>query len=78
MQYIHGDEIDRRMLWPPGKAERLARRRALPHVILPDGSIRFEWDEIEPLIVPVRAAAAIVQKHGGRAPAAIPEVPNAK
>ncbi len=51
--FIFGDEVDRRMGWKPGRAERLARQRRLPHVILPDGSIRFDWSEIEPLIVRV-------------------------
>ena len=51
--FIFGDEVDRRMNWKPGRAERLARQRRLPHVILPDGSIRFDWGEIEPLIVRV-------------------------
>jgi hypothetical protein len=50
---ILGDDIDRRLGWKPGRAERLARQRRLPHVILPDGSIRFDWDEIETLLVRV-------------------------
>ncbi|MSQ94328.1 MAG: hypothetical protein EXR98_07200 [Gemmataceae bacterium] len=56
--FVFGDEVDRRMGWKPGKAERLARQRRLPHVLLPDGSIRFDWDEIEPLIVRVPAVKA--------------------
>jgi hypothetical protein len=45
-----GTEIDKKLTWPLGRAERLARRGRLPHVVLPDGSIRFRWDQIEPLI----------------------------
>ena len=45
-----GREIDKRYSWPLGRAERLARRRKLPHLILPDGSIRFNPDEIDSLI----------------------------
>ena len=45
-----GTEIDKRLTWPLGRAERLARRGKLPHVVLPDGEIRFQWDQIEPLI----------------------------
>ena len=56
--FIYGDEIDKRMGWKPGRAERLARQRRLPHVILPDGSIRFDWNEIEPLIIRVPAVAS--------------------
>jgi hypothetical protein len=51
--FISSDEIDRRLGWKPGKAERLARQRRLPHYLLPDGSLRFVWPEIEPLIVRV-------------------------
>ncbi len=43
-------EIDQRLGWPPGKAERLAKRGKLPHLILPDGSIRFQWQEIRRLV----------------------------
>lgn len=31
--------------------ERLARQRRLPYVLLPDGSMRFDWDEIERLVL---------------------------
>ncbi len=47
---LYPEDIDRRLNWPLGRAERLARRRRLPHVRLPDGSIRFEWDPIERLL----------------------------
>ena len=56
MQLLYGEEIDQRLNWPPGRAEKLARQRRLPYVMLPDGSIRFKWEEIEPLILPVPAA----------------------
>jgi len=48
--FLYGEEIDKRLTWPLGRAERLARRGKLPHVVLPDGSIRFRWDQIKPLI----------------------------
>ncbi len=48
--FLYPEEIDERLNWPLGRAERLARRRRLPHVVLPDGSVRFEWQEIESLI----------------------------
>jgi hypothetical protein len=53
---LYPDDIDTRLNWPAGTAKRLARRGRLPHIRLPDGSIRFEWSEIEPLIqrVPIR------------------------
>jgi hypothetical protein len=53
------DEIDQRLNWPPGRAERLARRKRLPHIVLPDGSIRFERAEIEPLLIRVPAQAPV-------------------
>ena len=52
---IRGIEVDHRFNWPLGKAERLARQRRLPHYLLPDGSLRFQWDDIEPLVVHVPA-----------------------
>ena len=57
MLTVTPEEVDRRMDWRPGRAERLARQRRLPHVLLPDGSVRFVWDEVERLIVRVPAAA---------------------
>jgi hypothetical protein len=55
VMYLNAGEIDRRLRWPAGTALRLARRRRLPHVVLPDGSIRFEWAEVGPLVVRVPA-----------------------
>jgi hypothetical protein len=53
--FLYPEEIDKRLNWPLGRAERLARRRRLPHVILPDGSVRFVWGQVEKLLqwVPV-------------------------
>ncbi len=53
---LNSHEVDHRLGWTLGRAERLARKRRLPHY-LPDGSIRFVWDDIAPLIVPVAADA---------------------
>lgn len=50
-------EVERRLRWPSGKAERLARQRRLPHILLPDGSVRFIWEQIERLLVSIPAAA---------------------
>lgn len=66
---IHPEDVNRRMGWRPGTAERLARQRRLPYRLLPDGSIRFEWGEIEPLIVRVDAVPPGPQTRGGRADA---------
>ena len=48
--FLYPEDIDKRLSWPLGRAERLARRREIPHVVLPDGSVRFTWEQIEPLI----------------------------
>ena len=45
--FLYPEDIDRRLNWPLGRAQRLAKRQKLPHVILPDGSIRFEWEQVE-------------------------------
>jgi hypothetical protein len=57
MSFIYPEDVDRRLNWPLGRAERLARRRRLPHVLLPDDSVRFEWGEIEKLVRRVTAEA---------------------
>jgi hypothetical protein len=53
---LESADIDRRLSWPIGRAERLARRGKLPHLVLPDGAIRFRWEQIEPLIRVVDAS----------------------
>ncbi len=55
MTLLYPDEVDRRLNWPVGRAERLARQRRLPYVLLPDGSIRFRWEEVEGLLLDVPA-----------------------
>ena len=59
--FLYPDDLDKRLSWKLGKAERLAKQRRLPHLLLPDGSIRFDWSEIEPLIVRVPAVAVIAE-----------------
>ncbi|MFH1266904.1 MAG: hypothetical protein ABIK89_14340 [Planctomycetota bacterium] len=49
-ELIYPEEVDKRLNWPLGRAERLARRGRLPHVILPDGAIRFSWPDVDQLI----------------------------
>jgi len=50
MMLLRPEEIDHRLNWPLGRSERLARRGRLPHVLLPDGAIRFRWPDIEALL----------------------------
>ncbi len=54
---LYPEEIDQRLNWPLGRAERLARQRRLPYVLLPDGSLRMRWEAIKSLVVEVPAAA---------------------
>ncbi|MEZ6081212.1 MAG: hypothetical protein R3C09_28530 [Pirellulaceae bacterium] len=56
MSLIYPEDVDQRVNWPLGRAERLARQRRLPYVLLPDGSIRFLWEQVEPLILSVDIA----------------------
>ena len=60
-----GTDIDKRLGWPLGRAESLARRGKLPHVVLPDGLIRFEWTDIEALLLHVKTPAAEVPQAVG-------------
>jgi hypothetical protein len=53
--FLFAEDIDARLSWPPGHTSRLARRNKLPHYILPDGSIRFRWEEIESLVRQIAA-----------------------
>lgn len=43
-------EVDRLLRYPRGRSARLARDNRLPHIILPDGEIRFDEAEIEKLL----------------------------
>ena len=66
MALLYPEEIDQRLNWPLGRAQRLARRGTLPHVVLPDGGIRFEWHSIEPLVRRVPANVPWPVREGSR------------
>jgi hypothetical protein len=66
--FVLAHELDQRLGWKAGTAERLARQRRLPHVILPDGSIRFEWSNIEPLLVRVPAVGLQAPEEAAACP----------
>ena len=63
---LYPEEIDKRLNWPLGRAERLARRRKLPHVRLPDGAVRFEWPAIESMLERVPSAPSAPSAEGRR------------
>jgi len=44
---ITGGDIDRRLSFRPGTADRKAKQGLLPHVVLPDGTIRYRWADVE-------------------------------
>jgi hypothetical protein len=58
MELLYPTDVDQRLNWPLGKAKKLARQRRLPYVLLPDGSIRFRWQDIERLLLVVASAAS--------------------
>ncbi len=66
MGLLYPEDIDQRLNWPLGRAERLARQRRLPYVLLPDGSIRFRWEEIERLVLPVNPSTGPVAPNPGK------------
>jgi hypothetical protein len=51
--FLYPEQVDRRVGWPLGRAARLARQRRLPFYLLPDGAIRFRWEDLEPLVLRV-------------------------
>lgn len=53
---LYPEDIDQRLNWPIGVTARLARRRQLPHVRLPDGSIRVRWSDVALRIQYISAA----------------------
>jgi hypothetical protein len=55
---LYPDDIDARFNWHPGRTVRLARKRILPHYVLPDGSIRLKWEEVSAAVVHVPASVA--------------------
>jgi hypothetical protein len=64
--FLYPEEIDERLNWPLGRAAKLAKRQRLPHVVLPDGSIRFEWSAIEFLVKHVPASDSNATEVGDR------------
>ena len=64
---LTGFQVDDLYRWPKGRAEKLARRGSLPHLILPDGkTIRFDRAEVEALVKRVPATPADkITKNGG-------------
>lgn len=47
---LRPEEVDRLFRWPPGRANRLARRGKLPCLVMPDGAFRFNQDELQALV----------------------------
>jgi hypothetical protein len=41
LEILLPEEVDKRLRWPLGRAERLAHRRRLPHLFLSTGEVRF-------------------------------------
>jgi len=47
-------EVDRLLRYPRGRSLRLARSGKLPHLVLPDGEVRFFQHEIEEFLKAAR------------------------
>jgi hypothetical protein len=45
-------EVDGLLRYPRGRSQRLAKKNKLPHIVLPDGEIRFPEEEINKLLRP--------------------------
>lgn len=45
-------ELDRMLRYPRGRSLKLAKAGKLPHIVLPDGEVRFDEDEIEKVLRP--------------------------
>ena len=43
-------EVDGIMRWRAGKAERLARKNMLPHLLLPTDEVRFTLEDVEQIL----------------------------
>jgi hypothetical protein len=67
LSYLYGEEIDRRLNWPLGRAERMARRAKLPHIVLPDGAIRFDWQAVEKMLRHVQGPEPVNRQGVARA-----------
>jgi len=46
-EFIKPGELDTLLRYPAGRSARLARKKLIPHVLLPDGEIRFDPQAIE-------------------------------
>ncbi len=46
-EYLTPDDVDALLKLPRGKAARLARRGKMPACILPDGTIRFDRQQLQ-------------------------------
>jgi hypothetical protein len=49
IELLKPKEVDLLLRYPSGRSQRLARQGKIPHVLLPDGEIRFRQSDIERL-----------------------------
>ena len=59
--YLTPEEVDEQLKLRRGKAARLARRGKLPAIILPDGTIRFDSQELDTFL----KAKSAEERQGG-------------
>ena len=59
-------EVDALLRYRAGRSARLARGGKLPHVLLPDGSIRFRYADIERITTPPATGGFPALRLAGR------------
>ena len=50
MTLLKPKQVDCILQWPFGKTTRLAKQGKIPHILLPDGQIRFTSKDIDGLL----------------------------
>ena len=66
--FIEPGDLDRRLSYRRGRSARLARKGLIPHVLLPDGEIRFDPEVIDKWLaeLSVEADGIAVPSRGPR------------
>lgn len=52
IELLKPSEVDLLFRYPPGRSLRLAKAGRIPHIVLPDGEIRFDESLIATIINP--------------------------
>jgi hypothetical protein len=63
IQLLKPSEVDLLFRYPAGRALKLAKVGRIPHIVLPDGEIRFDEAEIRRLLNPTGGMGAKQRDH---------------